>query len=864
MRKLLHILPILFLSALCLVGCGKREKISDKKYEQALDIYQEYYRNLCQEADDCYIQLSLDANGFPFIMTAELLNSSYSNETMVEIDISTIVKGEVFSLLNETTSFDEFDTEYVLYSDGIVGILNGNEKEWYQVRNGELEEVAYYDVASEIVTFYMGKRDIEIDLTEENPVIYEKEYESICKKIYGQAGPGAAYGKKVWLWQFLSMGDSEHTAFLQSPPVGWSGVMFDSSDFRKMVSKLKQKGSMANEEFLTWHYNYVVDIGGNDMWNYPSAAGLIFRNPMLLNDIDDFMLGDKGTSQMYLLSYLTNTKDWKTAENLDLFGEFDKEQLEGWQLLCLFLRMESFLTEESYVYDEYLQYGRTYLNEYLHAGAIDPENQFTTFCNGWTWDVQYDKRTIEDLILLKHMEDKFRDEYAALTDGKEGVKYLSAGVELIDKMPELLRSWREEYISSGQLQQDYEEHYNEYVKEQYELYIRQSDDWDEVRDEGYFFVRMDNEDTPCLIRFYWHPVVDMIQVMAPSIDVLSYSDNQVREYHFTGEFYWIDDIKGIYIDVWEGEYKGIYEDVYLWTLKNGSGYMPEGKWARPVGIYDSTIDGTGLYYYIASEEKYEGESDKYFIEDWHSSSSEQGVNWEQVSEWEYIQTLQEYADTTKFPKIIGPEQEHSYKDSSKKFGVKPGQMIGRTYASIDEAFNAWLQNPDGGIEVIGAEGSSQGNNTVQDTKMADNITTGEVSSMESEKPILDIVVADEVNQIRAWYNEIQNNLDSYMIATAPNNMINYYRGTELLRMDAAKGYDNWDYTRQYYFRNGNLYFAFVFNGSEEHRLYFKEDQLIRYIDENKNTYDYGDTDQFSEWSVPVLNEAYNLYDEYIN
>ena len=73
-----------------------------------------------------------------------------------------------------------------------------------------------------------------------------------------------------------------------------------------------------------------------------------------------------------------------------------------------------------------------------------------------------------------------------------------------------------------------------------------------------------------------------------------------------------------------------------------------------------------------------------------------------------------------------------------------------------------------------------------------------------------------------------------------------------------KGQRDWNYSRDYRYHNDKLVFAFVFDGTEEHRLYFKDDHMIRYIDENKITYDYPKTSKYSSWEEKVLNEAYSI------
>ena len=89
----------------------------------------------------------------------------------------------------------------------------------------------------------------------------------------------------------------------------------------------------------------------------------------------------------------------------------------------------------------------------------------------------------------------------------------------------------------------------------------------------------------------------------------------------------------------------------------------------------------------------------------------------------------------------------------------------------------------------------------------------------------------------------------------------YYNPTSddsVIEISAGSG--TWsEYSRKYCFYKGNLIFAFVFNGSEdEHRLYFKDDHLIRYIDSNGTIFDYDKTLEFSEWEKKAIAEAYSL------
>ena len=84
----------------------------------------------------------------------------------------------------------------------------------------------------------------------------------------------------------------------------------------------------------------------------------------------------------------------------------------------------------------------------------------------------------------------------------------------------------------------------------------------------------------------------------------------------------------------------------------------------------------------------------------------------------------------------------------------------------------------------------------------------------------------------------------------------YTPGSDDTRLELTKGENGWDYARDYRYHNGKLIFAFVFDGSEEHRLYFKDDRMIRYIDENHRTFDYPTTEPYTSWEQKVLSEAY--------
>lgn len=88
----------------------------------------------------------------------------------------------------------------------------------------------------------------------------------------------------------------------------------------------------------------------------------------------------------------------------------------------------------------------------------------------------------------------------------------------------------------------------------------------------------------------------------------------------------------------------------------------------------------------------------------------------------------------------------------------------------------------------------------------------------------------------------------------------YTPGSDDSKKVLSNGTDGWDYSREYYYHNGQLVFAFIYNGTEEHRLYFKDRHMIRYIDEDHTVYDFGALDPFSYWEEHALEEAERLFE----
>lgn len=116
-------------------------------------------------------------------------------------------------------------------------------------------------------------------------------------------------------------------------------------------------------------------------------------------------------------------------------------------------------------------------------------------------------------------------------------------------------------------------------------------------------------------------------------------------------------------------------------------------------------------------------------------------------------------------------------------------------------------------------------------------------------------IEKEVLKIRELYNATQSNSSNLTKKDSVSGKVKYYDdSSKLVRMDIPSNSIT-SYTKYYYFENGELYFAFVFDGTKENRLYFKNNRLFRWIDEDGEIHDKERSNNtFIEWEKIVLND----------
>lgn len=127
--------------------------------------------------------------------------------------------------------------------------------------------------------------------------------------------------------------------------------------------------------------------------------------------------------------------------------------------------------------------------------------------------------------------------------------------------------------------------------------------------------------------------------------------------------------------------------------------------------------------------------------------------------------------------------------------------------------------------TLGTQGKTESASSVPSTEKSISISQSELG--------------EEIERIRTYY---------------------YSPGEDDKKIVLEYGTSGWNYSRDYRYHDNHLVFAFIYDGTEEHRLYFKDNQMIRYIDENHVTYDYPETKRFQDWADKVTAEAHAVND----
>lgn len=113
------------------------------------------------------------------------------------------------------------------------------------------------------------------------------------------------------------------------------------------------------------------------------------------------------------------------------------------------------------------------------------------------------------------------------------------------------------------------------------------------------------------------------------------------------------------------------------------------------------------------------------------------------------------------------------------------------------------------------------------------------------------------NYVRPLYNKINNEIKLYSRENS-GSATSWYDNGVLCKKELPQGAENYNMSRQYYYdaNTGEMVFAFIFRGTQEHRLYFKDHKLVRYIDAASNVINNPITTESLKMADHAINEAY--------
>ncbi|MBS5932082.1 MAG: VWA domain-containing protein [Clostridiales bacterium] len=141
------------------------------------------------------------------------------------------------------------------------------------------------------------------------------------------------------------------------------------------------------------------------------------------------------------------------------------------------------------------------------------------------------------------------------------------------------------------------------------------------------------------------------------------------------------------------------------------------------------------------------------------------------------------------------------------------------------------------------------------------------SDLISNTRLSDSEIEEEVVRIREVYNKItsKKSKHKYDETSIADGVTSYSENGEVRLIVVKKGSNYSDYTRYYYFEDSKLIFAYI-EGSDSHRLYFKDDVLFRWryasdavkFSEAEN-HDNEDSADFRTWETFAIDEAYAYY-----
>lgn len=861
MGKRIRIIPVLMLLMLALAGCGRQGKVSERKYTAALEAFEEYYKDELQdEYEMVRARIWQDAEGMPlmYVMTADEMGDYYTD---FDCTVFSCVKGKVTSIMEFSGAPLHIDggIGVQLYTDGIISVAEYSERSeadgrggyvdyqdteqtWYQIRGDKSMEIARRDMVDcmsvnqisepvqsedeedieenrEEIRFILGKKEYAVDLFRDEAKKLDQIFKKVCSKLYSKNARGSKCCQLWWRKELLLNEESPYL-FMQSLPLSHN-MCNDAKSFRRQISNLKKEGSKSIDEFWVWNSNeYAKESDGE----ISDAYYLMYRDPLLINETD--LIKKWNEEQSYhqtvleqLITYVMETGDYRVIEKLDFIDTISLKTMkkQTGQHLQYYLSLE----DENDAYALQRGYSRD---------------------NGDTPAGEWFDKAVGDLL-----EENLKEE--------ESTGYLKAYIKYLTKKKE---SIRDEFDTQEMALSAYK-------------HMAKKDS--ELKGASFLLAQLGEEDELCLLT---------------DRGFLTYDRGRISTHYQYSSwvYYWNEQTKELLI-IMPGEHQSgpWHED------ENGFFFYEEYEWEVLTNwcyLFVTVEDGKLTHvcdYYL------DYETEEAYVRDWQEIENPE---YEEKDWEECLDSLWQRRCGSAYEESGMEKEELDWATPrfSANLDTDSGKKMQRTvllYPSVDKACEEFLKNGKASIEVKEPVEKQEKKGKDADEKDSVEYENDKNTSDEepvAEEPVKDIYapvqttpsadyeeelppeaasdlpvidVETEVAQIRSWFTETQSHVSEYAVERPETGVERYDSGDGFVKIVLAKGFGGFSYERDYYFHDGEFYFAFVFNGGEEHRLYFAYGELIRYIDENKNTYDYGQTEAFDDWKEWVVAEAEACY-----
>jgi len=168
-----------------------------------------------------------------------------------------------------------------------------------------------------------------------------------------------------------------------------------------------------------------------------------------------------------------------------------------------------------------------------------------------------------------------------------------------------------------------------------------------------------------------------------------------------------------------------------------------------------------------------------------------------------------------------------------------------------------------GCSFVGIENNFPDGNSEQKGEVASEVEAEEVSQSENVEQaykMSDEEVEEYIDVfIRPLYNSINESVEHYEKSESYG-ITTWKSGGFVIKEEIPQGIGGNDLSREYYYdpESGELMFAFMYSdSSDEHRLYFKSGELIRYIDPSGKVTNYPDVSQTNGLEERAIVESAN-------